>query len=136
VETHHLLTLTGTVEDATIVKLNRIVSKVSYLAYPDFDTDPHPALATSVRADLRTLHLKYRDFRQSENPPILHRKETLVASDYPRREEFARLTAREEEFDLFAEPAGIGTRNRWLELLEAKGLRLNDHELMEVATVT
>ena len=122
--------LTGTVEDATIVKLNRILPKVSYLSYPDFDTDPHPALATSVRADLRALHLKYRDFRQSNNPPILHRKETLVGPDYPRRDEFARLTAREEELGLLAEPVGIGTREPWSVLLEAKGVRLIGHEVV------
>jgi DNA phosphorothioation-associated putative methyltransferase len=122
--------LTGTVDDATIIKLNRIVPKVSYLSYPDFDTDPHPALATSVRADLRALDLKYRDFRQSDNPPILHRKETFVAPDYPRRDEFARLTAREEELGLYAEPATIGTRNSWTELLEAKGIRLEGHSVL------
>jgi DNA phosphorothioation-associated putative methyltransferase len=129
-ETYHPRAITGTVENASVVKFDRIVPKVSYLSYPDFDTDPHPALAISVRADLRALHLKYRDFRQSENPPILHRKETLVAPDYPRREEFARLTAREEELGLFAEPSGIGTRQRWLELLASKGLRLSDHQLI------
>lgn len=88
--------LAGTVEQANVIKLNRIEPKVSYLSYPEFDRDPHPALATSVRADLKRLHLKFRDFRESQNPPILHRKETLVAPDYPGRDKFARLTKQEE----------------------------------------
>ena len=122
--------LAGTIEGATIVKLNRILPKVSYLVYPEFDRDPHPALATSVRADLKWLHLKYRDFRQSDNPPILHRKETFVLPDYPKRDEFARLTAQEEEHGLFASSVNIGTRQRWNELLENRGLTLQDHELV------
>ncbi|MGI5836414.1 MAG: DNA phosphorothioation-associated putative methyltransferase, partial [Chloroflexota bacterium] len=80
--------LTGTVDHANIIKLNRIEPKITYLAYPDFDRDPHPALTVSVRADLRRLDIKYRDFRDSPNPPILHRKETFVAPDYPWREKF------------------------------------------------
>lgn len=32
----------GTIEDANVVKLHRFSGEVSYLAYPDFDTDPHP----------------------------------------------------------------------------------------------
>lgn len=122
--------LTGTVDGATIVKLNRIEPKVSYLAYPQFDCDAHPSLATSVRADLRRLHLKYRDFRESSNPPILHRKETFVAPDYPRRDEFARLTAQEEDLGLLAEPAGIGTRDGWMARLREKGLAIIDHTIV------
>lgn len=125
--------LAGTVTDTTIVKLNRIEPKVSYLSYPDFDRDPHPALALSVRADLRRLDLRLKDFRQWQNPPILHRKETFVAPDYPGRDKFARLTAQEERYGLFAQPAAIGTRNRWLELLESKGLALRGHRLVRLA---
>jgi DNA phosphorothioation-associated putative methyltransferase len=75
--------LTGTVEAVTIVKLHRFEPKVSYLVYPTFDREPHPALHMSVRADLRRLDIRIRDFRKWQNPPILHRKETFVAADYP-----------------------------------------------------
>jgi DNA phosphorothioation-associated putative methyltransferase len=122
--------LTGAVEGTTIIKLNRIEPKVSYLAYPDFDADPHPALSTSVRAHLRRLDLKFRDFRGSTNPPILHRKETFVATDYPFRDAFASLTAQEEEMGLLSDTLAIGTRNRWLEVLASHNLRLRGHELV------
>jgi DNA phosphorothioation-associated putative methyltransferase len=122
--------LTGAVEGVTVLKLHRAEPKVSYLAYPDFDTDPHPALATSVRADLRRLDVKFSDFRSSANPPILHRKETLVAEDYPRRVAFACLTAQEERAGLYAEPATIGTRVGWERALAAAGKSLRGHRLV------
>lgn len=128
--------LAGTVSETTIVKLNRIEPKVSYLSYPDFDRDPHPALAMSIRADLRRLDLRLKDFRQWGSPPILHRKETFVAPDYPGREKFARLTAQEERCGLFSHPASIGTRNKWLELLESKGLALRGHRLVRLAGIS
>jgi antitoxin (DNA-binding transcriptional repressor) of toxin-antitoxin stability system len=40
------------VGDTTIPKLHRVKAQVSYLEYPDFDVEPHPALATVVVARL------------------------------------------------------------------------------------
>ena len=34
----------GEIEGANLIKLHRHSGKVSYLVYPDFETDPHPAL--------------------------------------------------------------------------------------------
>lgn len=122
--------LTGTVDRANIIKLNRIEPKVGYHVYPDFDHDPHPVLEASVRADLKRLHVKYRDFTKSVNPPILHRKETFVSEDYPGRDKFARLTAQEERLGLLADTASIGTRERWEQLIASKGLRFMSHRLV------
>jgi DNA phosphorothioation-associated putative methyltransferase len=121
--------LVGTVDDTTLVKLNRIERKVAYLSYPDFDRDPHPALATSLRADLRSFDVRWRDFRDSANPPVLHRKETFVAEDYPGRMKFARLTAQEVRAGLLGGP-GTGTKAGWSELLEVEGFRLAGHRLV------
>jgi DNA phosphorothioation-associated putative methyltransferase len=126
--------LTGRVEGANIVKLNRSEPKVAYLAYPDFDRDPHPALATSVRADLRRLDVKFSDFRTSLNPPILHRKETFVGEDYPRRDTFARLTAQEDRAGLFAEPTTIGTREQWRRTLATHRVQTRGHRLVRAKT--
>ena len=38
----------GTLDGANLIKLHRQSGKVSYLVYPDFETDPHPALRRSV----------------------------------------------------------------------------------------
>lgn len=124
--------LAGTVEEGTIVKLHREKPQVSYLSYPAFDRDPHPALATVVVARLGALKLTYRDFRASENPPILHRKETFVATAYPGRDKFARLTAQEERLGLLSS-ATIGTRNGWNEALRDASARLEGHRLRRMA---
>lgn len=122
--------LTGIVEDATILKLNRIDPKVSFLAYPSFDQDAHPALSTSLRAHLRTWDLRTKDFRESANPPILHRKELFCPRDYPGRDEFARLTAQEEAVGLLNDPS-IGTRNGWLAQLQRYGVTISGHDLAQ-----
>ena len=47
----------GEVEGVNLVKLHRHSGKVSYLVYPDFETDPHPALLRSIKLSLRTREL-------------------------------------------------------------------------------
>jgi DNA phosphorothioation-associated putative methyltransferase len=121
--------LTGEVEGTTILKLRRHEPKISYLAYPVFDADAHPALVRSLRVDLRSFHLKDRDFRDSSDPPILHRKEEFVPEDYPGRESFAALTRAEEEAGLYAITETIGTKARWETLLNEHRLRINGHSL-------
>ncbi len=106
-------TYLGEIEDATVVKLHRFSGKVSYLAYPDFETDPHPALRRSVKLSLRTLELNCFDYSDRANPPVLHRKETFVGPGHPLREKFARLTKQEERHGLLEEAATIGTREGW-----------------------
>lgn len=124
--------LVGAVEDATIVKLRRVQRKVAYLAYPKFDRDAHPVLESSLRADLRTFDVKWMDFRDSENPPILHRKELFVTGDYPGYEKFSRLSAQEERAGLLGVP-GVGTKRIWDELLEVDGWRIAGHRLIRSA---
>ena len=68
----------GEVEGANLIKLHRRSGKVSYLVYPDFATDPHPALLRSIKLSLRTRELDCYDYATSTNPPILHRKETFL----------------------------------------------------------
>lgn len=121
--------LAGTVP-GTIIKLHRQERKVSYLFYPEFEKDPHPALAASFRVDLQTFNIRFTDYRDSANPPILHRKETFVAQDYPLYQKFSRLTAQEERADLLDVP-GIGLRNTWQKLLAEEGWRLAGHRLLK-----
>lgn len=123
--------LSGSVEGTTIVKLRRGEPKVSYLSYPHFDDDAHPELTSSVRVDLRTLQIKYRDFSDSANPPILHRKEEFVPEDYPERDTFARLTHAEELAGLLVDGSDIGTREMWLQRLKRRDVTIRGHELSE-----
>ena len=123
----------GDVEGANIIKLHRLKPKVSYLSYPKFDSDPHPGLTGALVVPLRSFDVKYYNYSNSENPPILHRKEEFVPLDYPGREKFSKLTKQEERAGLFENTRIIGTRERWKEVLEAKGVKLRGHKLSHLS---
>ena len=119
----------GTVEDANIIKLYRRESRVSYLAYPDFDRTPHPELQRSVNVCLRSFKIRVRHY--DDNRPILHRKELFVAPAYPRRATFARLTAQEERHGLYASPSPIGFSREWSHVLARACYRYRGHRLIK-----
>lgn len=117
----------GRIDRATLVKFNIEKPKVSYLFYPDFDTDPHPALQASLHITLPNGKIGYRDYSDSDNPPVLHRKETFVTPDYPLYELFANLTRQEQKLGLLNKSRGIGTRNGWLECLANADVEIQGH---------
>lgn len=121
--------LIGQIEGANLIKLHRTRFAISYLYYPDFDAEAHPALSGSAIVYLGTRDVRFRDYSDSANPPILHRKETFVAPDYPRRDEFAALTTEEESHGLLDDTASIGFRQAWQELLDQKQVRITGHQL-------
>ena len=123
----------GDIEGANVIKIHRRSGKLSYLCYPHFETDPHPALERSIRLSLRSRELHCFDYAASANPPILHRKETLLAPDHPLRDKFARLTRQEEQHGLLEDTATIGTRAGWEARLAAAGLCLRGHRLIHRA---
>jgi DNA phosphorothioation-associated putative methyltransferase len=124
----------GEIEDANLVKLHRFTGKVSYLAYPDFENDPHPRLVRSVKLNLRTLELDCWDYSTSDNPPILHRKETFLPLDHPLYDKFARLTRQEERQGLLDDTATIGTHAGWEARLRQHGVTLRGHRLVHRQT--
>src|SRR5207244_2803498 len=103
----------GEVEGANVIKIHRRSGKLSYLVYPDFDDDPHPALLRCVKLNLRTRQVQSYEYAQNANPPVLHRKESFLPASDPRHAKFARLTAQEEKQGLLDEPGRIGTRDGW-----------------------
>ena len=120
----------GEVEGANLVKLHRHSGKVSYLVYPDFETDPHPALLRSIKLSLRTRELDCYDYATSTNPPVLHRKETFLPPGHPPPAKFARLTAQEEKHGLLDDTATIGTRQGWEARLRERGFAVRGHRLV------
>ncbi len=119
----------GSIDDANIIKLNRFDPKVSYLSYPAFDREAHPALAWSMRVAMGYCDVKTRDFRDSLNPPVLHRKETLIAQHNERYEKYRRLTLQEEKAGLLEDSNTIGTRDGWNERLANRGYQIRGHKL-------
>ncbi|WP_416309668.1 DNA phosphorothioation-associated putative methyltransferase [Spirulina sp. 06S082] len=119
------------IQGATLIKFNTEQPKLSYLFYPDFDIDPHPALSASIQVDLNTLTANYRDYSHSENPPILHRKETFVTTNYPFYKQFRQLTCIEERLGLLDKSGFIGTRREWLQKLHRRGVHISGHEVIQ-----
>ncbi|MBD2774658.1 DNA phosphorothioation-associated putative methyltransferase [Iningainema tapete] len=121
----------GRVDEATLIKFSTDKPQISYLSYPDFDTDPHPALKTSISIDLKSLQVTHRDYETRANPPILHRKETFVTNSYPLYEQFAQLTQQEEELGLLEHKSDIGTREGWEKCLAEYGVEIKGHQVYQ-----
>jgi DNA phosphorothioation-associated putative methyltransferase len=117
--------------DCDLVKLSTDGRAISFLSYDDFDGDAHPALRRSIRVYLPRASYEIREYGASENPPILHRKETFVAPSYPCYAMFKQLTDAEDALDLLSAP-DIGTRQRWAAVLSARGVRIDGHELRPI----
>jgi hypothetical protein len=112
----------------TLIKFKTAEPKISYLHYPDFDDNPHPALIKSVQVDLTTHTYQIRHY--GDNPPILHRKETFVAVDYPHYSTFAALTQAEEQQGLLANSHLIRHQQQWEAKLRQHRVRIENHQLI------
>ena len=119
--------------DHNVVKLATNGRAVSFLAYQDFDEDPHPRLRYAVRVNLPRATYKIRNYTRSANPPILHRKDALVAPSYPHFEEFRALTLQEESHGLLERP-DIGHARGWAEVLKTSQLYIEGHRLLPLRT--
>ncbi len=120
----------GRMPEATLIKFHLKSPKLSYLFYPDFDTNPHPCLRTSVQIDLRDLQVTYRDYDTESNRPILHCKEAYVLDTYPHRQKFAKLTHQETAWGLFDNPDAISTDKAWQQILRENCAELQGHRLV------
>ena len=112
-----------------LVKFRTDELKLSFLAYPGFDSDPHPALKHAITIDLATGEARHTDYADNVNPPILHRKETFLPAEHPLRTRFESLTRAEEAAGLYESTETIGFKLNWEKLLESKGLVITGHAL-------
>ena len=115
-----------------LLKIHTNEAALTFLSYPEFDEDPHPALAEATKINLNTGSVVRTDYSLRSNPPILHRKETFLPKSDPRFELFAQLTAEEEKAGLLREGARIGLRAYWESLLRKHGLGYKGHQLIKV----
>ncbi len=118
--------------DYNIVKYDLNSPLLSLLWYPDFFTDPFPALETSYRIDIAAERVEKRSYQTSINPPILHRKELFIRADDPRSGPFKALTQTAEELGLFENPIHIGFKQAWENLIAEKGFQLIDHQFVPI----
>jgi DNA phosphorothioation-associated putative methyltransferase len=124
--------LSGTVDQANMIKLSVTQPQVSYLCYPDFERDAHPRLAAAVTVNLRKLTVDWRDYSRSDNPPLLHRKEEFLGRDDSRRLLYAKLTRSEVRAGLYEHPERIGTVRGWEDVLTEHGISIKGHRLQRI----
>ncbi|WDE13495.1 DNA phosphorothioation-associated putative methyltransferase [Thalassomonas haliotis] len=120
-----------------LIKLYKRDFKITLLNYPDFDSYAYPALQHSTTIDLQEQTYRTANYEKSENPPILHRKETLVLTNHPLVESFQAITAEGEAINLYQNTKNIGFKQQWRRLIKRKGYQLDDAgRLKPLATLT
>jgi len=107
-------------ENPTIIKISRKQPVVSFLYYDGFDIIDHPPLLKSIVVDYRDLNTKVLDFSKRTNRPILHRKETMVAEDYPLYKSFVKTTKKEEAAGFYKDTKRIGTEKGWAKTIKGE----------------
>ena len=118
-----------------VLKFRTDELKVSFLCYPRFFEDPHPALRHAITIDLARGKARETDYSENLNPPILHRKETFLAGNHPQRGTFEALTRQEEEAGLYEKTTTIGFKLNWERLLAEKGVAIEGHSLRKAGVV-
>lgn len=126
-------------QEWNILKVNKRERKVSFLEYPNYDTEAHPELRQSISVNL------------SESPPIiritkgrgyiLHRKELFIDEDYPYYRKFQDFTKKEEAYDLLdtktvfkGKKLGtiMGRKEAWEEWLAFNKIKIVNHEILNL----
>jgi hypothetical protein len=118
-------------EEWNLVKVFKKEYKISLLNYPLFFEDSYPSLARSVNIDLSKLEFKIIDFSQSDNPPILHRKETMVPSDHESFEKFRMITKEGEAAGLYENSKSIGFKKSWERVIDQYDYKLVNGRLFK-----
>ncbi len=113
-------------KDWNVVKFFKRDHKVALLNYPRFFEDAYPALDYVYTVDLERGTFRESDYRNSDNPPILHRKETFVKPDHPSAALFRAITEEGKKVGLYENPRSIGFRKSWERLISRKGYVLNE----------
>lgn len=121
---------------APVLKFHRGTPRLSFIWLDSsFDDEGHPAMRLSVLVDTAAMGVvTQRSFTREHNPPVIHRKELLVASTYPRWVEFASLTASEEKAGVLNNPPKF--REQWEAHLRAMGARVIGNKLFCYARAT
>ncbi len=122
--------LVGEIEDANVIKLHRLSGKVSYITYPNFEADAHPAMRERVKVTLPSLSIDFFDYRKWDDPPILYRKDELLLPGDPQIPKFSKLSRAEEKYGILDYAHQLNTRCKLDARLEQLGLTLRGHRIV------
>lgn len=121
------------IEPFNVIKFAKHSIKLSFLYYPEFFLIPHPTLYRSVVVSYPSGLLKVICYKDSLNPPILHRKELLLRKNSKLIKRFSKLTNSEEAAGLYDNTRTIGFKKNWERLLKEKGLAYQGHKLVRIS---
>ncbi len=116
-------------DEWNVIKFFRRDFRVSLLSYPGFFDDCYPQLHESRTFDLVRNTSRLVSYVDSKNPPILHRKETLIAESHPSYDVFKEITKEGEDAGLYESTNRIGFKKNWEKLISQKGYCLVDGRL-------
>jgi DNA phosphorothioation-associated putative methyltransferase len=112
-----------------VAKISPDGRSISLLNYENFEDDPHPVLLYSVRVYLPRAEYTIRNYSNSENPPILHRKDLFVDPLHPLYRTFRELSMQEDQLGLLG-GTDIGFRLGWFARLDEQGVRVENHQVV------
>tara|TARA_R110001592_G_scaffold192882_1_gene439960 strand:+ start:10735 stop:12603 length:1869 start_codon:yes stop_codon:yes gene_type:complete len=121
--------------DWNLVKVFRKDFRISLLNYPTFFEESYPPLMQSVTVDLAKLSHRITNYCTRDNPPILHRKETMLPKQHPKYDEFSMITQEGEAAGLYENSRMIGFKNSWERVIEKNGYELIDGRLFRCSTI-
>lgn len=121
----------GRPDDWNILKLDHRGRRVSWSAYPEFESDPHPRLAWTFGVDMTSRESRFQDFSERTNRPLLHRKEEFLGPNDPSIAKYRRLTDAEVRAGLYQNPTLIGLEDGWEAELVRCGVMLKGHRLIK-----
>jgi DNA phosphorothioation-associated putative methyltransferase len=119
-----------------IAKLWKNDFKFSLLSYPNFEEESYPELNHSLFVDLDKKHHRLNDYSNSDNPPVLHRKELMVTKEHPSFEDFTLITQEGEQAGLYENTRAIGFKLGWLSTINNAGYVLVDGRLFRESALT
>lgn len=118
-----------------VVKIREDCGSVTFLDYANFLEDGFPLLKQYWTVDIENDSCRYRSYQDSQNPPVLHRKELLVPRNHPQFAEFQELTKAAESVGLFDDTTTIGFYQPWMSKLATKGFRVLGNTLLPIGNV-
>ncbi|WP_298771783.1 DNA phosphorothioation-associated putative methyltransferase [uncultured Shewanella sp.] len=119
-----------------VAKLSKNNFKLSLLSYPDFFDESYPALTQSVTVDLNKLSHRITQYQAFDNPPILHRKETMIPRSHPSYLHFKALTQEGEAAGLYENTRMIGFKQSWEKIINQQGYNLIEGRLFKRSNET
>ncbi|WP_462158651.1 hypothetical protein [Pseudoalteromonas sp. GB56] len=123
-------------DEWNLVKLFRNDFRLSLLSYPKFFTESYPALERSITIDLVKLSHRITHYGDHDNPPILHRKETMIPQEHASYQLFSEITQEGEQAGLYKNARMIGFKNSWLRLIDQHGYQLINGRLVHAENDT